>query len=70
MRAVERNVLVEALAGELPEGTIRLKSRVSGIKKSESSPGIFELELHNGSTYTAKVCQIASSQEFYLILWL
>ena len=64
MRNAERKVLLEVLAGELPEGTIRFNSRVSGVKKSESKPGITELELQDGSTYSAKVSQSASSQEF------
>jgi hypothetical protein len=55
---VERKVLLEVLAGELPKGTIRFNSRVSGLKKSESRTGISEVELQDGSTYSAKVCHI------------
>ena len=67
MRVVDRKVLLEVLAGELPEGTIRFNSCVTGVKKSESRTGITEVELKDGSTYSAKVCQSASSQEFHLI---
>ena len=70
LRAVERSVVLEALARELPEGTIRFNSRVSGIKKTESKTGITTVELQDGSTYSAKVSQTASSQKFHLIPWL
>ncbi|KAG0626499.1 hypothetical protein M758_2G131400 [Ceratodon purpureus] len=55
LRAVERSVVLEALARELPEGSIRFNSRVSGIKKTEGKTGITEVELQDGSTYSAKV---------------
>lgn len=55
MRAVERKVLLEALAGQLPEGTIRFKSRVTSIHKSESTVGVTDIELQDGSIFTAKV---------------
>jgi 2-polyprenyl-6-methoxyphenol hydroxylase-like FAD-dependent oxidoreductase len=55
MRCVERKVLLEAIAGQVPQGTIRLNSRVTNIKKSETSPDVTNLELEDGSTYSAKV---------------
>ncbi len=55
MRCVERKVLLEAIAGQVPQGTIRLNSRVTNIKKSETSPNLTNLELQDGSTYSAKV---------------
>ncbi len=55
MRCVERKELLEAIAGQVPQGTIRLNSRVTNIKKSETSPNVTNLELEDGSTYSAKV---------------
>ncbi|CAK9213343.1 unnamed protein product [Sphagnum troendelagicum] len=55
MRCVERKILLEAIAGQVPQGTIRLNSRVTNIKKSETSPNVTNLELQDGSTYSAKV---------------
>ncbi|CAM6049375.1 unnamed protein product [Sphagnum compactum] len=55
MRCMERKVLLEAIAGQVPQGTIRLNSRVTNIKKSETSPNVTNLELQDGSTYSAKV---------------
>jgi 2-polyprenyl-6-methoxyphenol hydroxylase-like FAD-dependent oxidoreductase len=55
MRCVERKVLLDALAAQIPKGTIRLNSRVTSIKKSETSPNYTDLELQDGSTYSAKV---------------
>jgi hypothetical protein len=55
MRCLERKVLLEAIAGQVPEGTIRLNSRVTNIKISETSPNVTSLELEDGSTYFAKV---------------
>jgi 2-polyprenyl-6-methoxyphenol hydroxylase-like FAD-dependent oxidoreductase len=55
MRCMERKVLLEAIAGQVPQGTIRLNSRVTNIKKSETSPNVTNLELEDGSTYSAKV---------------
>jgi hypothetical protein len=55
MRSVERKVLLEAIAGQVPQGTSRLNSRVTNIKKSETSPNVTNLELQDGSTYSAKV---------------
>ncbi|XP_024402826.1 monooxygenase 2 isoform X2 [Physcomitrium patens] len=55
VRAVERQVLLETFAGELPEGTIRFNSRVTGIKQSERQTGLTEVELQDGTVYSAKV---------------
>ncbi len=55
MHSVERKVLLEAFAGQIPQGTIRLNSQVTSIKKSETSPDVTNLELQDGSTYSAKV---------------
>jgi hypothetical protein len=52
---MERKVLLEAIAGQVPQGTIRLNSRVTNTKKSEASPNVTNLELEDGSTYSAKV---------------
>ncbi len=52
---MERKVLLEAIAEQVPQGTIRLNSRVTNIKKSETSPNVTNLELEDGSTYFAKV---------------
>jgi hypothetical protein len=46
---------LEAFAGQIPQGTIRLNSQVTSIKKSETSPDVTNLELQDGSTYSAKV---------------
>jgi hypothetical protein len=46
---------MEAIAAQVPEGTIRLNSRVTNIKKSETSPNVTNLELQDGTTYSAKV---------------
>jgi 2-polyprenyl-6-methoxyphenol hydroxylase-like FAD-dependent oxidoreductase len=54
-RSVERKVLLEALAAQTPKGTIRLNSQVINIKKSKTSPIFTDLELQDGSTYSAKV---------------
>ena len=54
MQVVERKVLLEALAGQVPQGAIRLNSRVRGYKKSQTSD-LMDLELQDGSTYSAKV---------------
>jgi 2-polyprenyl-6-methoxyphenol hydroxylase-like FAD-dependent oxidoreductase len=55
MRCVERKALLEALVAQIPKGTIRLNSQVTSIKKSETSPNFTDLELQDGSTYSAKV---------------
>ncbi len=55
MRCMERKLLLEAIARQVPQGTIRLNSRVTNIKKSEASPNVTNLELEDGSTYSAKV---------------
>jgi L-2-hydroxyglutarate oxidase LhgO len=55
MRCVERKVLLEAIVGQVPQGTIRLNSPVTNIKKSETSPNATNLKLEDGSTYFAKV---------------
>jgi len=52
---VERKVLLEALAAQTPKGTIQLNSQVINIKKSKTSPIFTDLELQDGSTYSAKV---------------
>jgi len=52
---MERKVLLEAIAGQVPQGTIRLNSRVTNIKKSETSQNVTNLKLEDGSTYSAKV---------------
>jgi len=56
---VDRKVLLEVIAGELPEGTIRFNSQVTGIKKSETRTGFTKVELQDGSTYTAKVIYLS-----------
>lgn len=62
MRIVERKALLEALAGQLPEGTIRFNSRVTSIKKPQTSSSPFtDLELQDGSTYSAKVGHFTNS---------
>jgi hypothetical protein len=55
---VERKVLLEALAGPLPPGTIRYKSRVTSLKKSETTVGVTDIHLQDGSIYSAQVGQI------------
>ncbi|KAG0624132.1 hypothetical protein M758_3G226500 [Ceratodon purpureus] len=70
LRAVDRKVILEVLAGELPEGTIRFSSGVIGIKKSESRTGITELELQDGSTYSAKVVLGFDGINSYVASWL
>lgn len=54
-------MLMETLAEQLPQGTIRFHSRVVGIKMPENASGPSVLELHDGSTYSAKVCQMHST---------
>ena len=51
-------MLMETLAEQLPQGTIRFNSRVVGIKMPENASGPSVVELHDGSTYSAKVCQM------------
>jgi hypothetical protein len=60
MRIIERKALMEALAGQLPQGTIRLNSQVTSLKKSQTSPNVTDLELKDGSTYSAKVGQLTN----------
>lgn len=55
MRSVERKVLLESLAAELPAGTIRFKSHVEGIEQSKTSPGVTDIHLRDGSMYSAQV---------------
>ncbi|KAG6525402.1 monooxygenase 2-like [Zingiber officinale] len=52
VRCVRRNLLVEALAGELPHGTIRYSSKVVAMEDSGESK---LLHLADGSTLKAKV---------------
>ncbi|KAL5995712.1 hypothetical protein ACLOJK_025780 [Asimina triloba] len=52
VRCVRRNLLLEALAGELPPGTIRLNSKVVSIEEVESSK---ILHLADGSILKTKV---------------
>lgn len=52
---MEQKVLLEALAGELPEGTIRFNSRVTGFKRETCTTGVTQVELEDGSVYSAKV---------------
>jgi hypothetical protein len=60
MRCVERKVLLEALAPQIPKRTIQLNSQVTSIKMSKTSPNFTNLELQDGSTYSAKVWIICS----------
>ncbi|RZS03190.1 hypothetical protein BHM03_00033339 [Ensete ventricosum] len=52
LRCVRRNLLVEALAKELPQGTIRYSSKVVSM---EDAGGLKLLHLADGSTLRAKV---------------
>lgn len=70
MRAVERKVLLKALAGQLPEGTIRFKSKVTSIKKSESSVGVTDIQLVDGSVYSAKVVLGFDGQNSVVASWI
>lgn len=70
MRGVERKVLLEALAGQLPEGTIRFNSRATSIKKSESTTGVTEIQLQDGSIYSAKVVLGFDGQHSVVASWL
>ena len=59
VRRVKRNMLVEALAKELPSGTIRYSSKVVSIEES----GFYKLvHLADGTTFKTKVKFISSSK--------
>jgi hypothetical protein len=59
VRRVKRNMLVEALAKELPSGTIRYSSKVVSIEES----GFYKLvHLADGTTFKTKVNFISSSK--------
>jgi hypothetical protein len=54
VRPMHRKALLEALAEELPPGTIRFSSRVVSID-SEGSPQIAVLRLDDGTVIRSKV---------------
>ncbi|KAG0606254.1 hypothetical protein M758_9G125700 [Ceratodon purpureus] len=70
LRAVERRFLLEALAGQLPPGTIRFKSRVTSIEKSETSTGITDIHLQDGSIYNAQVVLGFDGQKSVVAEWM
>jgi len=61
---------LEALAGQLPEGTIRFNSRVTSVKKSESATGVTEIQLQDGSIYSAKVVLGFDGQNSVVASWM
>lgn len=57
VRCVKRNLLLEALANDLPNGTIRFSSKVVSIDES----GLFKLvHLADGTVLKAKVGRLIS----------
>lgn len=52
---MERKLLVEALAADLPPGTIQLNARVRAIRR-EPGDGLTKVELEDGSVMSTKVC--------------
>lgn len=54
VRGVERKRLAEALAAQLPPGTIQLNSRVSAIRR-EPGQGITKVELEDGGVISTKI---------------
>jgi hypothetical protein len=55
LRAIERRILLDALAEQLPPGTIRFNSRVKRIMKVDGVQGVTQLELQDGTVYSSKV---------------
>ncbi|KAH7835584.1 hypothetical protein Vadar_027616 [Vaccinium darrowii] len=53
VRAVERRILLETLANQLPPDSIRFASKLGNIKRTESGGNL--LELMNGSSISAKI---------------
>ena len=53
-RCIERNALLETLAKELPDGSIRFNSKLVYIHKN-SGNSFITLELADGTSITAKV---------------
>ena len=53
VRAVERRILLETLANQLPPDTISYSSKLTKIEKSETSETL--LELADGTKISAKV---------------
>ncbi|CAM6046107.1 unnamed protein product [Sphagnum compactum] len=55
LRAIERRILLDALAEQLPLGTIRFNSRVKRITKVDGVQGVTQLELQDGTVYSSKI---------------
>ncbi|CAK9211090.1 unnamed protein product [Sphagnum troendelagicum] len=55
LRAIERRILLDALAEQLPPGTIRFNSRVKCITKVDGVQGVTHLELQDGTIYSSKI---------------
>jgi hypothetical protein len=55
LRAIERRILLDVLAEQLPPGTIRFNSRVKHITKVDGVQGVTRLELQDGTIYSSKV---------------
>lgn len=64
MRAVERRILLETLANELPPGAVRFSSKLAKIEKTENGETL--LQLVDGTQLYAKVPSVHS--EFPLTL--
>jgi hypothetical protein len=63
VRPADRKALLEALAEELPPGTIRFSSKLVSINTgtTESSPETAILRLDDGTVIRAKVSQLEVS---------
>lgn len=62
MRAVERRVLLETLANQLPPDSVQFSSKLSKISKTES--GETMLELVDGTQLFAKVRDLSHCLNF------
>lgn len=64
VRAVERRILLETLANELPENSVRFSSKLSSIERSKDGETL--LELSDGTRLSAKVAFIFLTYSIFL----
>lgn len=62
VRAVERGILLETLANQLPPDTIRFSAKLAKIDKTESGETL--LKLTDGTRLSAKVANLSSTCAF------
>ncbi|WZZ55297.1 hypothetical protein YC2023_055404 [Brassica napus] len=68
VRAVERRVLLETLASQLPPETIKFSSKLKTIQSNAN--GDTQLELEDGSKLLAKVLFLSSKMTRNYMIWL